>query len=93
MTLTWPIQERLLLYERGALARSREELVALVQKIINGEGTVAETDEWLRIIGHNVSMPISKLTDLIFYPEEGRDPDAARIVDKALSYKRRIFQL
>ena len=66
---------------------TRDELIALVERIMAGEGkTQAEAD---RLVDRFVaSVPHPEADDLILYPEEhfGREPSAAEIVDCALSY-------
>jgi Colicin immunity protein / pyocin immunity protein len=85
--------ERISRFEKGDLARSDDELVALVQRIIDAEGSEAEQDEWLRVIGANVPAPIGYVTDLIFYPEEGQDLSAREVVERAKRYAPRVIDL
>ncbi len=62
---------------------SREELIILVEKIINCEGTEEEIDQMIEIVEKNVPHP--EVSDLIFWDEEDLSPE--QIVDKALNYK------
>jgi len=67
---------------------SRVELIELVEKIMHGEGTEEETNEWLELIKANVPDP--EVSDLIFWPDVRGLPDnltAEQIVDMAVSYK------
>ena len=63
---------------------SRQELIELVRKIINVEGTEEEIDEWEQELKANVPHP--EVSGLIFYPED-EDVTPEEIVDEALSYK------
>ena len=63
----------------------RAELVSLVQKIINAEGTEEEQDEMLLLL--KASVPDPKVSDLIYYPPGGQDLSAEEVVDRALAYK------
>ncbi|WP_211340197.1 bacteriocin immunity protein [Solirubrobacter pauli] len=49
----------------GAL--SRDELIALVEKILRADGTEAEHHELVRRFEHSVPHP--RATDLIYWPE------------------------
>lgn len=60
---------------------TREELIELVRKIINCEGTEAQVDEMIAVLQQNVSDP--EVTDYIFW--EDNTPE--EVVDKALAYK------
>lgn len=78
--------ERIMLFEPGDLKRSKEDLVALVQRIIDGRGSTAEVDECLRVIAANVPAPVGFVTDLIYYPEGNDPPSAQVVVDRALAF-------
>lgn len=80
--------ERITLFESGPLKRDRAQLVALVQKLIDAEGSRAETNEWLRVIEANVPAPLGYVTDLIFQAET--EPRAEDVVAQALAYQPRI---
>ena len=72
----------------GAL--SRDELIALVEKILRAEGTKAEHRELVRRFEQSVPHP--RATGLIYWPERRADGSfiemsAAEIVDLALSYR------
>jgi hypothetical protein len=66
---------------------SRKELINLVQKIMNCEGTEQEIDKWLEIAQDSVPHP--NLSDLIFYPDRERTPE--EIIEIALAYKPSLF--
>lgn len=66
---------------------SREQLIILVNKIINCEGTEKEIDEDLYLLKNSVPHP--EVSDLIFYSEKDMTPE--EIVDEALSYKPQGF--
>ena len=59
----------------------RTELIDLVNKIINCEGTEEEVDNMILLLEENVVYP--DICDLIFYDEK----TAEEIVDIALAYK------
>jgi hypothetical protein len=61
--------ERIQLFEPGNLARSDEQLFEIIRHIVAGDGSAAQTDEWLRVLSANTSAPRSYISDLIFYPE------------------------
>jgi hypothetical protein len=61
----------------------REQLIQLVTKIINVEGSEEQIDEWVQLVEDNVPHPA--VTDLIYYSQEQLTPE--QIVDKALAYK------
>jgi hypothetical protein len=71
----------------GALARA--ELIALVERILSGEGTEEEQAELRRTLERNVPHP--GVINLIYWPRhEGFDRDELtpeEIVDAALAYK------
>ena len=60
---------------------SFEELIELVRKIMNCEGTEQEIDEMTLLLTENVTDP--NVTDYIYYD----DLTPEEIVSKALSYK------
>ena len=66
------------------LKKSKEELIELVRKIMECEGTEEEIDNWLSEVKGNVNHPA--VSDLIFYPEND-DVTPEEIVEEALSYK------
>ena len=72
----------------GAL--SRDELVALVQRILDGDDAEDEQDRLVRTFEQSVVHPGA--SDLIYWPERRADgswpePTADEIVDAALAYK------
>jgi len=68
---------------------SRDDLIALVQKIQNaGKASEATVDAWVTQFKQSVPHPYA--SDLIFWPDqEGlpENPTAEQIVDAALNYK------
>ena len=64
--------------------KNKEELVELVRKIMECEGSEEEIDEWLLIVKDSVPHPA--VSDLIFYPEDD-DVTPEEVVEQALSYK------
>ncbi|WBW96131.1 bacteriocin immunity protein [Oceanirhabdus sp. W0125-5] len=62
---------------------TREELINLVDKIIECEGTEEEIDEMIELLEKNVPDP--EVTGLIYWSEE--ELTSEQIVDRALSYK------
>lgn len=68
----------------------RDQLVQLVERIRQSEGTEDEMDQWLALIEQSVPAPLGYVTDLIFWPNsygKAEEPNSTEIVDKALSYK------
>lgn len=61
---------------------TKEELVRLVERIQNAEGTEDEIDAMIDQLQENVPRP--DVSDLIFYPEE--EMTAEQIVEQALAY-------
>lgn len=61
---------------------SKDELVTLVQKLMDGEGEEWEDAIWLDMIESSVG---SKISDYIFWSDE--ELTAREIIDKALAYK------
>ena len=62
---------------------SSADLIALVQSIMNGEGTHKEQEDHIRLLQHNVPHP--GVLDLIFWPNREMTPE--EVVLEALSYK------
>ena len=88
MRIVPPDDDRRPLSRPGAL--SREELVAIVQRILDGEGTEEEQDRLVRLFEESVTHPGA--SDQIFWPNRRADgswpePTAEEIVDAALAYK------
>lgn len=61
---------------------SKDELIKLVERIQNCEGTEEEINNMLELLTKNVSYP--EISDLIFFGEE-KTPE--EIVELALQYK------
>ncbi|MBJ7930185.1 MULTISPECIES: bacteriocin immunity protein [Bacillus cereus group] len=61
---------------------TREELINLVSKIVESEGTEEEIDEMIEIVKRNVPHP--ELSDLIYWNDEDLTPE--QIVEIALAY-------
>jgi hypothetical protein len=47
---------------------TREQLIALVEKLISNQGTEEEDEEWLAILAQNAPHP--EVSDLIYWNEE-----------------------
>ena len=62
---------------------TREELINLVNKIVECEGSEEDIDEMIDMVKKNVPYP--DISDLIYWNEEELTPE--QIVDKALEYK------
>ncbi|TAN63656.1 hypothetical protein WS9_015555 [Paraclostridium sordellii 8483] len=62
---------------------TREELINLVNRIVECEGSEEEIDEMIEVVEKNVPHP--KINDLIYWNEE--ELTSEQIVDKALEYK------
>ena len=62
---------------------SKEELIALVSKLMRAEGTGRERNEWLKLLERNVPDP--DMSDLIYWPK--REMTAEEIVETALAYE------
>ena len=63
---------------------SKGDLIVLVQRLIDADGSEAELDDLLALLSTNVPHPT--VSDLIYYPS---DPaiSAERIVELALTYQ------
>lgn len=64
-------------------ALSREDLVELVRKIMNVEGTEEEIDGMIELLKTNVPHP--EVSDLIFWNEDDLTPE--QVVEQALNHK------
>jgi len=60
-----------------------KELVQIVTKLINGEGSDEESSKWISILERNTGCP--KISDYIFWSGEKLTPE--EIIEKALNYK------
>jgi hypothetical protein len=67
--------------EHNFFVMAREQLIELVKKIANADGTEKEIDQMIELLEKNVPDP--RVSNYIFYDE--LSPEA--IVDKALAYK------
>jgi len=80
------IESTLNFYERNMEKITKiNDLIQLVRKIIAAEGSEEEIDNMLDILERSVPDPY--VSDLIFYPPEGKDLSPEEIVERALSYK------
>lgn len=66
---------------------NKEELIKIVDKIMNVEGSEEELDNLIDVLEKNVPHP--NVSDLIFWNEE--ELSAAEIVEEALKYKPNIL--
>ena len=62
---------------------TRDELVNLIRKIMEAEGTEAEIDGYMATVTSNVPHP--NWTDLVFHDERDLTPE--QMVDEALAYR------
>ncbi|GIO05697.1 hypothetical protein J31TS6_17250 [Brevibacillus reuszeri] len=62
---------------------SKEDLIELVGKIMNVEGSEEEIDRMIEILKQSVPHP--EVSDLIFWNENDLTPE--QVVEQALSYK------
>ena len=65
------------------MALSKAELVRLVTKIMNTEGTEAEIDGYVEIVNREVPHP--EWMALAFYDDRNLTPE--QVVEEALAYK------
>jgi hypothetical protein len=65
---------------------TRDEMIALVDRLLRGEGEDDEVGEW--ILQLERSLPNPHIGNLIFYPDKGDENlTAEQIVDKAMQYR------
>ncbi len=64
---------------------NREELIDLVTKIIDADGTEEEVSDWIDLFQDNVPYPGA--SDLIFWPKDNRRVTPEEVVDEALAYR------
>jgi hypothetical protein len=62
---------------------SVDEMIELVRKLMNAEGTEEELDMWEDTLEKNLNYP--ELAALIYYPDREMTPE--EIVKQALAYK------
>ncbi|MBW3595988.1 MAG: bacteriocin immunity protein [Planctomycetes bacterium] len=75
---------RLSLYQPVKPRLSREELVEAVRRIMEVEGEEGELEELLDVVQANVPHPA--VTDLIYWPPEGKDVTPEEVVERALAH-------
>jgi len=63
----------------------RAELIAIVRRIMDADGTESEIDALIATLESNVPHP--SVSDLIFWPPSGDEPTAEQIVDAAMTYR------
>ncbi|MHC1748018.1 MAG: hypothetical protein AB9856_06445 [Cellulosilyticaceae bacterium] len=51
------------------MKKNREKIIELIDKLLNGEGTESEQDEWIDIISKSVPF-YEKIINLIFWSDE-----------------------
>jgi hypothetical protein len=74
----------------AAQGLGRLQLIALIQRLLDGDGSTEEQATWMDQIERELGLPSGYLSDLIYYPTRsglGAAPSAAAIVDTALAYK------
>ena len=65
---------------------TREQMIALVERIIRHEGDEDQIGEWLDQLARAIPNP--HISDLIFWPAKGDENlTAEQIVDKAMQYR------
>lgn len=62
---------------------TRGEMVDLVGRLMRGEGSDEEANEWINEIHRSVPHP--DVSGMIFYPEE--ELTSEEIIDRAISYR------
>ncbi|MCC5481241.1 e9imm peptide [Streptomyces barringtoniae] len=71
----------------SAVAMSRAEAVALVQRIMQADyASNDEVDGWLDRLDRALACPSGHVSGLIFWPAE-RELSADEVVDQALTYR------
>ncbi|MFD0713331.1 bacteriocin immunity protein [Paenibacillus sp. GCM10027626] len=65
------------------MSLSRSELIVIVEKIMQAEGTEEELDRLINLLERNVPHP--EVSDLIFWNDKELSPE--EVVDEALSYQ------
>jgi hypothetical protein len=64
---------------------NRAELLELVAKLLNAEGSPKEINAWIALL--EASVPDPNVLDLIYWPDRcglGANPDAEAIVNRAM---------
>jgi hypothetical protein len=62
---------------------SKDEVILLIARLMNGEGTEKEADEMISVLKQHVPDP--NVSNLIFWSDEEYTPE--EIYEKAMSYK------
>ncbi|OME96768.1 MULTISPECIES: bacteriocin immunity protein [Paenibacillus] len=62
---------------------TRAQIVDLVTRLYNGDGSEEEVEEWIELLQRNVPHP--DISNLIFWPEKDLTPE--EIVKEAFHYK------
>ncbi|APE37130.1 hypothetical protein BOX37_27970 [Nocardia mangyaensis] len=63
----------------------RQQLIDLVTRLSEGQGTEEEQDQWMTTLKESVSDP--KISDYIFWDNSNPPLTPEQIVDKALAYQ------
>ena len=65
---------------------TRDEMIALVERLMRGEGEDSEAGEWIGQLERSIPNP--HIGQIIFWPEpDEKDLTAEQIVDKAMQYR------
>ncbi|NJM09233.1 hypothetical protein HC891_28055 [Candidatus Gracilibacteria bacterium] len=67
---------------------SKLELIEIVTRLLQAEGTEEETLQWIEVLERNVPDP--NVQGLIYWPHRyglGNEPSAEEIVERALGYQ------
>jgi len=62
----------------------KDEIIKLIERIIDIDGTEEEINEMILELKRNVPHP--KVTNLIYYPPEGKELTPEEIAEEALNY-------
>jgi hypothetical protein len=66
---------------------TREQLVILVQRLMNAQGTEEEQDAWLKLIAEETGASQGSITDDIYWPKQ--EMTAEQIVERAIARGKR----
>jgi hypothetical protein len=69
------------------LPMTRETAVTLVQKVMDVEYAEDEMARVLDQLDRALACPTGYVAGLVFWPEDGQEPTAAEVVDRALAYQ------
>jgi hypothetical protein len=64
---------------------TQTELIELVRKVMECEGSEEQIDEWIGVLKNNVPHP--SISDLIFYPSDDVEYTPEKIVNIAVNYQ------